>query len=110
MIQAASAEAHISDNRNFGNAAYFLHALINSCIIDMYFTQHMAERRLSITKAVELLLPKNIDTMNRSELAQTAVNFSMIANESKHPIRNMLLRHSSESPNLLRIIVREVDL
>jgi hypothetical protein len=53
------------------------------------------------------LLPENTATLTQAQLAQAAVAFYRTANDSQHPIRNILLRISADSPDLLAVIQRE---
>ena len=75
--------------------------------MELYFTQHMAERNLSITAAVRTLLPANVAELSQAEQAAAALAFYRTANESSHPIRNTLLRIPADSPDLLAVIQRE---
>lgn len=107
LVQAAKAETQKTQQHHYELAADFLTEVINACVMEVYFPQYMAEKRLSMIEQVQLLLPANIPQLNNSELAEAAFGFYKIANASQHPIRNMLLRIPAESPELLAVIQRE---
>jgi hypothetical protein len=107
MVQAAKAQAQTSDDQVFSLAADFLIEIIDACVMEVYFAQHMAEKQLAITTQARLLLPENIIAMTQPQLAEAAVIFYRTANGSQHPIRNILLRIPADSPDLLAVIQRE---
>jgi len=45
--------------------------------------------------------------LSQAEQAAAALTFYRTANESSHPIRNILLRIPADSPDLLAVIQRE---
>jgi adenine-specific DNA-methyltransferase len=102
LIQFAKANAGANPG-----AAAFLEDLIDACVMECYFREHMAERDLLFHDTVAPHLaaydPSASATQQRHFLAQ----FYATLNASKHPIRNRLLRITSDSPNLLAIIKRE---
>lgn len=107
LVQAAKAHAQTADDQAFSLAADFLTEVIDACVMELYFAQHMDEKRLDITAQVRPLLPENTATMTQAQLAEAAVVFYRTANDSQHPIRNILLRIPADSPDLLAIIQRE---
>jgi hypothetical protein len=88
-------------------ASAFLDTLIDACVLELYFSEHMAEKNLGITAQVRALLPSNASQLKPAALAQAALAFYQTAKDSQHPIRNMLLRIPAESPELLAVIQRE---
>jgi len=108
LVQAAKARAQDnSGQQDLTLAGDFLTEVIDACVMELYFPQHMTERNLSITAAVRTLLPANVADLSRAEQAAAALAFYRTANESSHPIRNILLRIPADSPDLLAVIQRE---
>ncbi|TXI75883.1 MAG: hypothetical protein E6Q43_02850, partial [Dokdonella sp.] len=107
LVQAAKAQAQTRDDKACVLAGDFLTEVIDACVMELYFAQHMAERKLAITAAVRALLPANVATMSQAEQAEAALAFHRTANASNHPIRNILLRIPADSPDLLAVIQRE---
>jgi len=105
MVQATKALA--SNEPSFSLTGNFLIEVIDTCVMEVYFAEHMAERKLGITAHVERLLPENVATLSQPQLAEAAVTFYRAANDSQHPIRNILLRIPADSPDLLAVIQRE---
>ena len=107
LVQAAKAVAQSSSDQRLVLAADFLVEVIDACVMEAYFAQHMAEKGLEITAHVRLLLPGNLATLSQAQLAEAALSFHFTANDSQHPIRNILLRIPADSPELLAVIQRE---
>ena len=106
LVQAAKAQAQGSGQQDFTLAGDFLTEVIDACVMELYFAEHMAERGLAITAVVRALLPQ-VASLSQAGLADAALAFYRTANESSHPIRNMLLRIPADSPELLAVIQRE---
>jgi adenine-specific DNA-methyltransferase len=105
LVQAAKAQA--SKDAGMLLAADFLVGVIDACVMEVYFAQHMAERKLGISAQVRALLRSDVDQLKSDELAQAAAAFYRTANEAQHPVRNILLRIPADSPDLLAVIQRE---
>jgi adenine-specific DNA-methyltransferase len=84
----------------------FIDAVIDACVMELYFAEHMAERDLAITAQVRAALPATTPSTPEA-LAQAALDFYQNANDAQHPIRNMLLRIPLDSPELLGVIQKE---
>jgi len=97
--------AAMQDHKNAEVA--FFDTLIDACVLELYFSEHMAERGLGITARVGELLPKALTSVSASDVAQAAESFYRTANSPKHAIRNMLIRIPVDSPDLLALIQRE---
>ncbi len=91
------------------NPAQFLEDLIDACIMESYFHDHMAERDLLF---IDYLLPhlKSYDP-NVEDYQQMKFLISFYKNfhtlTTKHPIRNRLNRITTDSPDLLDTIKQE---
>jgi hypothetical protein len=107
LVQATRAQAQSSVDQVFSLAADFLTEVIDACVMEVYFAQYMAEKQLTVTAQVRPLLPENITRMTQAQLAETTVVFYRTANDSQHPVRNILLRIPADSPDLLAVIQRE---
>jgi len=88
-------------------AASFLEDLIDACIMECYFSAHMAERDLLFIDALVPHLavydPNASDSKQRDFIAQLYRSL----NEPASKIRNRLLRISADSPDLLAVIKEE---
>ncbi|MFN7881542.1 MAG: Eco57I restriction-modification methylase domain-containing protein, partial [bacterium] len=107
MVQAAKAVAQSSGDQRLALTADFLVEVIDACVMEVYFAQHMAEKGLCISVHVRPLLPGTVATLSQAQLADAARTFHHAANDSQHPIRNILLRISADSPELLAVIQKE---
>jgi len=107
LIQAAKALAQTSNDQQPAIAADFLVEVIDACVMEVYFAQHMADKGLGITAHVRSLLPDNVAALSQAQVAEAALAFHQTANDSQHPIRNILLRIPADSPDLLAVIQKE---
>ena len=107
MVQAAKAAAQTAANAPASQAASFLEEVIDACVMELYFSAHMAEKKLSLHQHVAALLPANANKLNDKALTAAAIEFHSIANASQHPVRNILIRIPVDSPDLLAVIQRE---
>ena len=82
----------------------FIKNLIDACVMECYFYDHMRERDL-LFHADTAQLVEAYDSES-SEQDQTAFlsNFHRTANAPDHPIRNRLIRLTVDSPDLLAVI------
>jgi len=88
-------------------ASVFFEDLIDACVMECYFREHMADRDLLFHEIVATAL-ENFDK-GASETKQLDFLSSVHStlNAPKHPVRNQLIRLSVDSPDLLAIIKRE---
>jgi hypothetical protein len=87
--------------------ATFFEELIDACVMECYFREHMAERDLlfidDLASNLSAYVPSASELQQREFIAQ--LHRTLNAPTSK--IRNRLLRISADSPNLLAIIKKE---
>ncbi len=87
--------------------AAFLEELIDACVMEIYFADHMAEKKLSvITEVGEVIKPFAKDSSEKTRWQQIQ-SFHETVNAPKHPVRNRLMRIPIDSPDLLRVIKEE---
>ena len=82
----------------------FLEDLIDACVMEIYFSDHMAVHDLLFNRDVCSLLDKYDQEISEPNYQKLLVDFCQIANAPDHPIRNRLLRLTAESPDLLAVI------
>jgi adenine-specific DNA-methyltransferase len=107
MVQAAKAESQKSGDSELNSVAVFLEEVIDACVMEVYFSDHMAEHRLGIMAHVTPLLQDFDAAAPPAKQVAIAQQFYAQANDSKHPIRNILIRIPVDSPDLLAVIQRE---
>lgn len=87
--------------------AAFLEEVIDACVMEFYFAEHMRERKLDLMDHVRSLLPLDLDQMDEKTQWQIVARFFEQANAPEHPIRNRLMRIYTDSPKLLAVIKAE---
>lgn len=107
MVQSAKAESQRTRNSALQTVASFIEEVIDACVMEVYFAQHMADKKLSLMAHVALLLHDFDAAGTRVQQGNAAQRFYDQANDSKHPVRNILLRIPVDSPELLAVIQTE---
>ena len=102
LIQFAKAEAGASPG-----AAAFLEDLIDACVMESYFREHMAERDLLFHDTVAPPLAAYAPEASAAQQRDFLTHLHQTLNAPSHPIRNRLLRLTADSPDLLAIIKAE---
>jgi len=87
--------------------AQFIEDLIDACVFELYFYEHMTERNLLFLDDTLHLLDKYDPTESEEKQREFLTNFYQTANASEHPIRNRLMRLTADSPDLLAVIKNE---
>ncbi len=108
-IQFVKADATQSTSNGTSPAviAAFLEELIDACVMEIYFADHVAEKKLTVIAEVDQVITPFSKTAQDSIKWAQVQSFHETVNAPKHPIRNRLMRISIDSPNLLRIIKEE---
>ena len=107
LIQGARATVQRATDTRLQNAANFLEEVIDGCVMEVYFADHMAEKKLSLIEHVTTLLGGFSESASKGDQAKAALRFYELANDSKHPVRNILIRIPVDSPELLAVIQKE---
>ena len=102
LIQFAKAEAGANPG-----AAAFLEDLIDACVMESYFREHMAERDLLFHDTVAPHLAAYDPAASEATQSNLLTDLYQTLNAPSHPIRNRLLRLTAESPDLLAVIKQE---
>ena len=87
--------------------AAFLEELIDACVMEVYFTDHMREKKLAVMAEVRNAIEPFPRTAPDSAKWQRVHSFYETANAPKHTIRNRLMSIPIDSPDLLRVIKEE---
>ncbi len=87
--------------------ASFLQDLVDACVMECYFREHMAERDLLFHDTLTPQLAKYDAAASESQQRNFLTKLHATINAPSHPIRNRLLRLSADSPDLLAVIKQE---
>jgi adenine-specific DNA-methyltransferase len=85
----------------------FLADLIDACVMECYFREHMAERDLLFHDTLAPHLAAYEPEANEAKQRDFLTHLHQTLNAPSHPIRNRLLRLTADSPDLLAIIKGE---
>ena len=85
----------------------FLEDIIDACVMECYFREHMAERDLLFHDTVAPHLAAYAPEASVAQERDFLNNLHQTLNAPRHPIRNRLLRLTADSPDLLAIIKEE---
>lgn len=87
--------------------AALLEDLIDACVMECYFREHMAERDLLFHDTVAPHLIAYDPAASESQQRDFLTHLHATLNAPSHPIRNRLLRLTADSPDLLAVIKAE---
>ena len=87
--------------------AQFLEELIDACVMECYFWDHMAERDLLFLDDLRPHLANYDASASDSKQTEFLEHFYRTLNAPDSPIRNRLLRLTADSPDLLAVIKQE---
>ena len=82
----------------------FLENLIDACVMECYFHNHMRDRNLLFHTDTAQLVEAYDSESSEQDQAAFLSNFHRTANAPDHPIRNRLIRLTVDSPDLLAVI------
>jgi hypothetical protein len=106
-LEVLTSALQVSKATEQTSQAQFLIDLIDACVMESYFREHMAERDLlfldDLGPQLEAYTPNTPESQQREFIDQI---FSML-NAPSSKIRNRLLRISADSPDLLAVIKEE---
>ena len=86
----------------------FLQEIIDFCVMECYFHNHMKERNLLLLIDLGAMVEKYDPEASKAERLEFLRGFYNTANSPSHPIRNRLLRMTADSPDLLAVIKENV--
>jgi hypothetical protein len=89
------------------SSSLFLEDLIDACVMECYFGEHMKERDLLFHEKVAATSENYDKGASETQQIEFLAHVFSTLNAPKHPIRNQLIRLSIDSPNLLAVIKRE---
>ncbi len=87
--------------------ASFLEDLIDACVMECYFREHMAERDLLFHDTLAPHLAAYAPEASEAQQRDFLTRLHQTLNAPSHPIRNRLLRLTADSPDLLAVIKQE---
>jgi hypothetical protein len=96
-----------NDHRSVRKHGIFLEDLIDACVMECYFREHMAERDLLFLDDLAPHLAKYDSSASDTKQTAFLKHFVGTLNAPESPIRNRLLRITSDSPDLLAVIKEE---
>ena len=85
----------------------FLENLIDACVMECYFREHMAELDLLFHDTVAPLLADYDSEASEAQQREFLSLLHSTLNAPSHPVRNRLLRLTADSPKLLAVIKQE---
>lgn len=92
---------------SLSSSLQFCDDLIDACVLECYFRQHMADRSLLFLKELSGYLAPFNPAASEADQREFLVQLHDTLNAPSSPIRNRLLRIAAESPDLLNVIKAE---
>ena len=88
-------------------SASFLEDLIDACVMESYFREHMLQRDLLFDDTLAPHLAAYAPEAGEAQQRAFLTHLHQTLNAPSHPIRNRLLRLTADSPDLLAVIKQE---
>jgi len=85
----------------------FLEDLIDACVMESYFREHMLQRDLLFHDTLAPHLAAYAPEASEAQQHAFLTHLHQTINAPSHPIRNRLLRLTADSPDLLAVIKQE---
>ncbi len=85
----------------------FMSDLIDACVLECYFREHMTERDLLFHDTLAPHLATDAPEASEAQQRDFLTHLHQTLNAPSHPIRNRLLRLTADSPDLLAVIKQE---
>jgi len=106
-VQFVKADINQSTSNDTPTIATFLEELIDACVMEVYFADHMTEKKLTVMAEANQVIRPFPKSASNSVKWQQIQSFYDTFNAPQHPIRDRLARFSTDSPDLLRVIKEE---
>ena len=90
-----------------GTPASFLEDLIDACVIESYFREHMLQRDLLFHDTLAPYLAAYDPEASEAQQRDFLTHLHLTLNAPIRPIRNRLLSLTADSPDLLAVIKQE---
>jgi adenine-specific DNA-methyltransferase len=96
-----------SDQESSAAQNKFIEDVIDACVMEVYFYDHLAERDLLLMDDLAALFDSFNKNASEEKQRDFIIGFHRTANAPSHPIRNKLIRLTADSPDLLAVIKKE---
>ena len=105
VMMASSTKENLSELVSNETIASFFEKIIDGCVYELYFEEHMKEQEVNIIdSALELIKPiSQLTTEN--DKSEVILNTFMVIKKTDNPIRNRLDLFTLRSPEILKLII-----
>lgn len=105
VMMASSTKENLSELVSNETIASFFEKIIDGCVYELYFEEHMKEQEINIIdSALELIKPISQLTTEK-EKSEVIINTFMTIKKTDNPIRNRLDLFTLRSPEILKLII-----
>ena len=105
VMMASSTKENLSELVSNETIALFFEKIIDGCVYELYFGEHMKEQEINIIDfALELIKPISQLT-TEEEKSAVIINIFMTIKKTDNPIRNRLDLFTLRSPEILKLII-----
>ena len=105
VMMASSTKENLSELVSNETMASFFEKIIDGCVYELYFEEHMKEQEINIIdSALELIKPISQLTTEK-EKSEVIINTFMTIKKTDNPIRNRLELFTLRSPEILKLII-----
>ncbi len=105
VMIASSTKENLSELVSNETIASFFEKIIDGCVYELYFEEHMKEQEINIIdSALELIKPISQLTTEKDK-SEVILNTFMTIKKTDNPIRNRLDLFTLRSPEILKLII-----
>ena len=105
VMMASSTKENLSELVSNETIALFFEKIIDGCVYELYFGEHMKEQEINIIdSALELIKPISQLTTEKDK-SEVILNAFMVIKKTDNPIRNRLDLFTLRSPEILKLII-----
>ncbi len=105
VMMASSTKENLSELVSNETIASFFEKIIDGCVYELYFEEHMKEQEINIIdSALELIKPISQLTTENNK-SEVVLNTFMTIKKTDNPIRNRLELFTLRSPEILKLII-----
>ena len=104
-MMASSTKENLSGLVSNKTIALFFEKIIDGCVYELYFGEHMKEQEINIVdSSLELIKPISQLTTEKDK-SEVILNTFMAIKKTDNPIRNRLDLFTLRSPKILKLII-----
>jgi hypothetical protein len=105
VMMASSTKENLSELVSNETIALFFEKIIDGCVYELYFGEHMKDQEINIIDSALELIKPTTHLSSDKEKADMILDVFMNIKKTDNPIRNRLDLFTLRSPEILKLII-----